>query len=129
MADLDLNELERLAREATPQDFDSGEIMRNAGEWIDCPHCGGEGAVQLEIDYCNYDGQALGVQFYGIGNAHGAAERYYRAMRPAVALTRCAGSLGVQPEVKSADAAGVLVGCLLFFDVLPQDVNRRTATA
>ncbi|QMV32437.1 hypothetical protein KMC43_gp62 [Ralstonia phage Raharianne] len=90
MADLDLNELERLAREATPQDFDSGEIMRNAGEWIDCPHCGGEGAVQLEIDYCNYDGQALGVQFYGIGNAHGAAERYYRAMRPAVALTMIA---------------------------------------
>ncbi len=41
-------------------------------------------------------------------------------------ITKGAGSLGVQPEVKSADAKGVLVGCLLFFDVLPQDVNRRT---
>ncbi|CBJ38279.1 protein of unknown function [Ralstonia solanacearum CMR15] len=87
---LDINELERLAREATPQDFDSGEIMSNAGEWIDCPHCGGEGAVQLEADYCNYDGQALGVQFYGIGSAHGAAENYYRAARPAVVIAMIA---------------------------------------
>ncbi len=44
-------------------------------------------------------------------------------------FTKGAGSLGVQPEVKSADAIGVLVGCLLFFDVLPQDINRRTTAA
>ena len=43
--------------------------------------------------------------------------------------TQREGSPGVQSGVESADAAGVLVGCLLFFDVLPQDVNRRTATA
>lgn len=89
MADLDLNELERLAREATPQDFDSAKIKPEGG-WIECPHCGGNGEVELEADYCNYDGQALGVQFYGIGNAHGAAENYYRAARPAVVLAMIA---------------------------------------
>ncbi|MGK2829186.1 hypothetical protein ACSI5F_03655 [Ralstonia pseudosolanacearum] len=103
MTNLDLNELERLAREATPQDFDSGEIMSNVGEWIDCPHCGGEGAVQLDADYCNYDGRALGVQFYGIGNAHGAAENYYRAARPAVVLAMIA-------RIRELEAAPGLTG-------------------
>lgn len=90
MADLNLNELERLAREATPQDFDSAKLTCDANGWIECPHCGGEGNVQLEADYCNYDGQALGVQFYGIGNEFGTAERYYRAARPAVILAMIA---------------------------------------
>ncbi|ENZ74951.1 MULTISPECIES: hypothetical protein [Ralstonia] len=90
MDDFDLAELQRLAREATPQDFDSAKLKPDADGWIECPHCGGEGSVQLEADYCNYDGQALGVQFYGIGNAFGAAERYYRAARPAVVLAMIA---------------------------------------
>ena len=44
-------------------------------------------------------------------------------------LTNGARSLGVQSGVESADAAGVLMGSLLLFDVLAQDVDWRTATA
>jgi len=44
-------------------------------------------------------------------------------------LTRCAGSLGVQPEVESAGTAGVLMGRLLIFDVPPKNIYRRPATA
>ena len=44
-------------------------------------------------------------------------------------ITKCAGSLGVQPGVESADAAGVLMGCLLLLDVLPKNVYRRTTAA
>lgn len=41
----------------------------------------------------------------------------------------CAGSLGIHSGVESADAAGVLMGCLLLFDVSAQDVDWRTAAA
>lgn len=44
-------------------------------------------------------------------------------------VTYGARSLGVQSGVESADAAGVLMGCLLLFDVLAQDVDWRTAAA
>lgn len=44
-------------------------------------------------------------------------------------ITYGARSLGVQSGVESADAAGVLMGCLLLFDVLAQDVDWRTAAA
>jgi hypothetical protein len=44
-------------------------------------------------------------------------------------FTKWAGSLGVQPEVESADTAGVLMGGLLLLDVLAQDVDGRTAAA
>ena len=46
-----------------------------------------------------------------------------------IGFTKCAGSLGVQPGVESADAAGVLMGCLLLLDVLPKNVYRRTTAA
>lgn len=42
------------------------------------------------------------------------------------AFTQCAGSLGAQPEVESADAVGVLMGRLLLLDVLFKNTNRRT---
>ena len=44
-------------------------------------------------------------------------------------ITKCAGSLGVQAGVESADAAGGLMGRLLLFDVLPKNVYRSPATA
>lgn len=44
-------------------------------------------------------------------------------------ITNGARSLGVQSGVESADAAGVLMGCLLFFDVFAQDVDGRTTAA
>lgn len=77
----DFNELKRLALAATPQNFDSAEEKAENG-YIECPHCGGSGEVELEADYCNYDNAAIGVQFYGIGHEFGAAEAYYRAANP-----------------------------------------------
>ncbi|GAA5785674.1 phage protein NinX family protein [Chitiniphilus shinanonensis] len=82
----DWAELRRLAEAATPQDFDSAAARPDADGQIECPICYGEGYLELEGDYCNYDGHALGVQFYGIGKHHGAAEAYYRAARPATVL-------------------------------------------
>lgn len=81
----DYSELRRLAEAATPQDFDSAQCATHEG-WIECPTCGGEGSVDLGGDYLNYDGEALGVQFYGIGDAHINAEAYYRAANPAAIL-------------------------------------------
>lgn len=68
-APFDLDALERAALAATPQGIDTAQVVH------DC-----------EGDYCNFDGAAIGVQFYGIGNEFGAAERYYRAANPAAIL-------------------------------------------
>lgn len=81
----DYSELKRLAEAATPQNFESAEEKVENG-YIECPHCGGSGEVELEADYCNYDNAAIGVQFYGIGHEFGAAEAYYRAANPAAVL-------------------------------------------
>lgn len=79
--DKKIAELKKLALAATPQNFDSAQQKTEDG-WIECPHCSGEGSVELTADYLNYDGAAIGVQFYGIGIEHGAAEAYYRAAKP-----------------------------------------------
>ncbi|MRF40082.1 hypothetical protein GIJ78_06015 [Escherichia coli] len=84
--ELDLDTIEAAAKAATPQDFDSAQVADTEEGWIECPCCGGEGSVELTADYLNYDGQALGVQFYGVGDPHVHAEAYYRAARPAVML-------------------------------------------
>lgn len=81
----DHSELRRLAEAATPQNFDSAEEKSGNGH-IECPHCNGQGEVELEADYLNYDSAAIGVQFYGIGSEFGAAEAYYRAANPAAVL-------------------------------------------
>jgi hypothetical protein len=82
---LDLDEIEAAARACGPLNLDSAQELRDHGS-IECPCCGGDGYVEAENDYCNFDGAAIGVQFYGVGNAHGAAERYLRAIPPATAL-------------------------------------------
>ncbi|WP_409307574.1 hypothetical protein [Pseudomonas putida] len=84
--ELDLDAIEAAAKAATPQDFDSAQVASSEDGWIECQTCGGEGSVELTADYLNYDGQALGVQFYGIGEPHVHAEAHYRAARPAVVL-------------------------------------------
>lgn len=80
-----LEALKAAARAATPQNIDTAEHIDRFedGSHIECPACGGEGSVEFEADFCNYDGHALGVQFYGIGKEHGAAEAYFRAASPA----------------------------------------------
>lgn len=83
---MNTEELRKVAEAATPLDFDSAEMKRRVGEVIECPHCQGEGDVTLEADYCNFDGTAIGVEFYGIGMAHGAAEAFVRAFNPKTAI-------------------------------------------
>ncbi|MCQ1993678.1 hypothetical protein NNX13_28140 [Pseudomonas sp. Eb3] len=83
---LDLDAIEAAAKAATPQDFDSAQIADAEEGWMECPGCGGEGSVELTADYLNYDGVALGVQFYGIGEPHVHAEAHYREARPAVVV-------------------------------------------
>ncbi|WP_409320093.1 hypothetical protein [Pseudomonas putida] len=84
--ELDLDAIEAAAKAATPQDFDSAQVASSEDGWIECQTCGGEGSVELTADYLNYDGQALRVQFYGIGEPRVHAEAHYRAARPAVVL-------------------------------------------
>src|SRR5690606_8733580 len=83
----DYHELRDAAQAATEMNFDTAEIQDNPdGEFVECPCCSGEGTVDLLADYCNFDGVALGVQFYGVGEPHQAAERYYRAANPKTVL-------------------------------------------
>jgi hypothetical protein len=88
MTDEKIEALKAAALAATPQNIDSAESIDRFedGSHIECPACSGEGYVPREADFCNYDGTAIGVQFYGIGAAHGAAEAYFRAVSPANVL-------------------------------------------
>jgi len=64
--------LKKLHEFATKGDLSTAERYTEH-EHIECPVCQGDGEV-LASDYCNIDGKALGVQFYGIGNEFGAHE-------------------------------------------------------
>ncbi|MDR6389162.1 hypothetical protein [Paraburkholderia phenoliruptrix] len=88
LSDEQIEALKAAALAATPQDIDGAQRIDRYedGSQILCPACGGEGYVELNTDFCNYDGEALGVQFYGIGNAHALAEAYFRAAKPATVL-------------------------------------------
>jgi len=97
---LDLDRLEALARAATPQNLDSAQDATKPTGYIECPECCGDGTVELTADYCNYDGKAMGVQFYGIGPEHQAAEAFFRAANPAAVLALIA--LARRPPVPAA---------------------------
>ena len=88
LSDEQIEALKAAALAATPHDIDGAQRIDRYedGSQILCPACGGEGYVELNTDFCNYDGEALGVQFYGIGNAHALAEAYFRAAKPATVL-------------------------------------------
>ena len=79
--------LKAAAERATALDLDSAQIERGNDGYYECPVCRGAGEVEAKTDFCNIDGVALGVQFYGIGEHHGAAEIYFRAAKPAVILS------------------------------------------
>lgn len=76
--------LKSAAEKATALNLDSAQLERGNDGYSECPICCGAGEVEAENDFCNIDGVALGVQFYGIGEHHGAAEAYFRAVPPAV---------------------------------------------
>lgn len=67
--------LRGLFEKATPGDLNTAE-RHTLSEYVECPMCGGDGEVGA-TDYCNFDGVALGVQFYGIGKEFGAHEKLW----------------------------------------------------
>lgn len=112
--ELDLDVIEAAAKAATPQDLDSAQVASSEDGWIECQACGGEGSVELTADYLNYDGQALGVQFYGIGEPHVHAEAHYRAARPSVVLAMVEEIRSLRQQVeqeKSSSRTITLAGC------------------
>ena len=149
--------LKAAAEKATPLNLDSAEIQRGNDGYYECPMCCGAGEIEAKADFCNIDGVALGVQFYGIGEHHGAAEEYFRTASPANILTLlaerdadkkriaeletvCAESYQVVGAL--ADAAGVFetsdevskaldnlsAAKLVHEDVLPFAVEARTVS-
>lgn len=70
-------ELRALLTAATPGDLSTAE-RHIENETVECPACQGDGEIEA-ADYCNFDGLALGVQFYGIGREFGAHEKLWTA--------------------------------------------------
>ena len=75
----DLDEIERLLAAATVGDLTTAQY-HTLSEYVECPVCDGDGEVRAS-DYCNFDGVALGVQFYGIGSEFGAHERLWTELK------------------------------------------------
>lgn len=108
ISDTDIETLKRSALAATPQDIDSAEDIDRYtdGSHVECPACGGEGSVPRESEFCNYDGEALGVQFFGIGDAVGTAETYFRAAKPATILALIARLERAESALLAASSGG-----------------------
>ena len=85
MTDLDqkVRELRALAEKATPGDLDSADHTGSGS--YECPCCGGDGQAEGKT-FTNFDGYAIGVQFFGVGNEFANYEACFRATTPA-ALT------------------------------------------
>ncbi|MDU7405669.1 MAG: ead/Ea22-like family protein [Citrobacter portucalensis] len=86
MTVLNKQALREAAEKATALNLDTAQVKRENDGYLECPCCEGAGYVEEENDFCNIDGVALGVQFYGIGEHHGLAELYLRAANPATVL-------------------------------------------
>ncbi|HDR2758975.1 TPA: ead/Ea22-like family protein [Enterobacter mori] len=86
MSDIDKRALREAAEKATALNLDTAQVKRGNDGYLECPCCEGAGYVEEEADFCNFDGVALGVQFYGIGEHHGLAEAFFRAANPATVL-------------------------------------------
>ena len=78
--------LREAAEKATALNLDTAQVKRGGDGYLECPCCEGAGYVEEEADFCNIDGVALGVQFYGIGEHHGLAEKYFRVANPVTVL-------------------------------------------
>ena len=86
MSNIDKQALREAAQKATALNLDTAQVKRGNDGYLECPCCEGAGYVEEENDFCNIDGVALGVQFYGIGEHHGLAESYLRAANPTTVL-------------------------------------------
>lgn len=104
MKNIELVKLKALAMAATPQNLDSADTANRQDGCFYCPVCDGSGEIEAIHDYCNYDGVPLGVQFYGIGSEHVAAENYFRAATPAVVLALIEQLEAAEAGLKRRDA-------------------------
>lgn len=86
MSKINYQALREAAEKATALNLDTAQVKRGNDGYLECPCCEGAGYVEEESDFCNIDGVALGVQFYGIGEHYGLAESYLRAANPATVL-------------------------------------------
>jgi len=105
---MDDAELKRVAEAATPGDLDSaperGEYgHKETSKWYECPACDGRGEVH-GATYCNFDGFALGVQFFGIGNEFKNYEAFFRAFRPETVLSLLSRLSAAEAEIARRDA-------------------------
>ncbi len=63
----------------TPGDLDTSDHIGNGN--YNCPCCEGEGAVEGKT-FTNFDGFAVGVQFFGVGDEFAKYEAFFRAANP-----------------------------------------------
>lgn len=70
-------ELIELLAKATPGDLNTCKTETHGGI-VECPACDGEGVVPQDSHYSNFDGVALGVQFYGVGPHFGAHQKLWQ---------------------------------------------------
>jgi hypothetical protein len=107
-------ELAGLDAKATPGSLETAEDCRDQ-EGVECPACGGEGVLDAR-DYCNFDGVAVGVQFFGIGSEFLTHEELWRCFTANRVTIRRA--LRLAAAVQEAERAlqgaerGLLVGAI-----------------
>ncbi|MEQ9887628.1 hypothetical protein ABRP55_13870 [Pectobacterium zantedeschiae] len=99
-------EVKAAAESSTALNLDSAQLVRDEDGCFECPVCCGEGSVDAENDYCNIDGAALGVQFYGIGEEHVLAEKYFRSVSPSN-ITRLIDHIAALEQQLAAERARV----------------------
>jgi len=63
----------------TPGDLDTSDHIGRGN--YNCPCCEGEGAVEGKT-FTNFDGFAVGVQFFGVGDEFAKYEAFFRAANP-----------------------------------------------
>lgn len=109
---MNLDELERLAKACTPQHIDTSQFV-DKNETMSCPWCDGQGDVEVDT-YTNYDGVAIGVQFFGVGNEFGNAEKYFRACKPEtiLALVRVAKAAETDRRIGTQETYDAVGGAL-----------------
>jgi len=138
LTDEQIATLKQTALAVTPQDIDSAERIENRpdGSYLTCPACEGEGSIPFEADYCNYDHIAIGVQFYGIGTAPGAAEAYFRAASPAnilallARLERAESALAASPvEQHERVTAKSALAAIETFEIVGENNDSREPNA
>ena len=122
MSNINKQALREAAEKATAFNLDTAQVKRGNDGYLECPCCEGAGYVEEESDFCNIDGVALGVQFYGIGEHHGLAESYLRAANPATVLALLDELEAAEKRIAELD---VLTFCPASLDVMSERQRQR----